>query len=133
MSLEIILLIIIIIAALVLFSIETLPADVIALGIMVSLILTGILPADKAFLGFGSDTAMMILGLLILTAALVRTGVIQQLSRKILTTVGSSENQLYWVIMGAASILSGFISNTATSAFFTPMTIGLARKFKIPP
>jgi len=108
MSFQIILLILIIVAALILFSIETLPAEVIALGIMMALILTGILPADQAFLGFGSDTAMMILGLLILTAALVRTGVIQQLTRKILMTVGDNENHLYWVIMGTASIMSGF-------------------------
>lgn len=133
MSLNIILLIIIIIAALVLFSIETLPAEVIALGVMITLILTGILPPEMAFQGFGSDTAIMILGLLILTAALVRTGVIQQISRRIIRSVGDNQNQLYWVIMGTAGILSGFMSNTATSAFFTPMTIGLSRKFKIHP
>lgn len=133
MSLNIILLIIIIIVALVLFSIETLPAEVIALGVMMTLLLTGILPADIAFQGFGSDTSIMILGLLILTASLVRTGVIQKISRRILRTVGDNPSQLYWVIMGTAGILSGFMSNTATSAFFTPMTIGLARKFKINP
>ena len=133
MSLNIILLIIIILAALVLFSIETMPAEVIALGVMMALLLTGILPPEIAFQGFGSDTAIMILGLLILTAALVRTGVIQQISRRILRTVGDNPNRLYWVIMGTAGILSGFMSNTATSAFFTPMTIGLSRKFKIHP
>lgn len=133
MTLQIILLIIILIAAMVLFSIETLPAEVIALGVMLALVITGILPADIAFQGFGSDTAIMILGLLILTAAMVRTGVIQIISRRILRTIGNSKTKLYWVIMGTAGILSGFISNTATSAFFTPMTIGLARKFKIPP
>lgn len=133
MSLSIIILIIVIIAALVLFSIETLPAEVIALGVMLVLILTGILPADMAFQGFGSDTSVMILGLLILTAALVRTGIIQKISRAILNTVGESKVRLYWVIMGTAGLLSAFMSNTATSAFFTPMTIGLARKFKIPP
>lgn len=130
---SLIILIIIIIAALVLFSIETLPAEVIALGVMLVLILTGILPADRAFQGFGSDTSVMILGLLILTAALVRTGIIQKISRTILDTVGESKVRLYWVIMGTAGLLSAFMSNTATSAFFTPMTIGLARKFKIPP
>jgi len=133
MDLSLIILIIIIITALVLFSIETLPAEVIALGVMLVLILTGIVPADKAFQGFGSDTSVMILGLLILTAALVRTGIIQKISRTILKTVGESEVRLYWVIMGTAGLLSAFMSNTATSAFFTPMTIGLARKFKIPP
>jgi di/tricarboxylate transporter len=128
-----IVLIVIIIAALVLFSIETIPADVVALGAMMALILTGILPAETAFSGFGSDTAMMILGLLILTASLVRTGIVQIISRRILRSVGKNQTQLYWVLMGTAGILSGFMSNTATSAFFTPMTIGLAKKFKIHP
>jgi di/tricarboxylate transporter len=133
MTLSMILLIIIILAALVLFSIETLPADVIALGVMVALILTGILPASTAFEGFGSDTAIMILGLLILTTALVRTGIVQIFSRQILRRIGNNKNHLYWVITGAAGVLSSFMSNTATSAFFTPMTIGLSRRFKIHP
>ena len=133
MPLPAILLIVIIIAALILFSIETLPADVVALGVMLTLILTGILPANVAFQGFGSDTAIMILGLLILTSALVRTGVVQMLSRRILRTVGKSQNRLFWVITGTAGLLSGFISNTATAAFFVPMTIGLSRKLKVHP
>lgn len=133
MTLTMVVLIIIILTGLVLFSIETLPADVIALGLMMALILTGILPAKTAFEGFGSDTSMMILGLLILTAALVRTGIVQILSRRILRSVSNSKNQLYWIIMSAAGVLSAFISNTATAAFFTPMTIGLSRRLKIHP
>ncbi len=133
MTFQIILLIIIILAALVLFSIETLPADVIALGVMMALILTDILPANLAFEGFGSDTSIMILGLLILTAALVRTGVVQLLSRQILRRVSDNHSQLFWVLTGTAGLLSGFLSNTATAAFFTPMTIGLSRKLKINP
>ena len=132
MTLSIILLIIIIILALVLFSIETIPADVVALGVMLALILTGILPAEVAFSGFGSDTAIMILGLLILTAALVRTGVVQIFSRWILRLIGENHHRLYWVIMGTASLLSSIMSNTATAAFFVPMTIGLSRRMKIP-
>jgi len=133
MTFSIILLFIIIIAAMIFFSIEALPADVIALGVMLALILTGILPAEIAFEGFGSDTAIMILGLLILTAALVRTGVVQMLSRRILRSVGKNKNRLFWVITGTAGLLSGFISNTATAAFFVPMTIGLSRKLKVHP
>lgn len=133
MTLAMISLVIIIAAALVLFSIETLPADVIALGLMLTMILTGILPAQTAFEGFGSDTSMMILGILILTAALVRTGIVQILSRKIFQSVGDSKNQLYWIITSSAGVLSAFISNTATAAFYTPMTIGLSRRLKIHP
>ena len=133
MTLQIILLIIIIIATLVLFSIETVPADVVALGVMLALILLGILPAERAFAGFGSDTAIMILGLLILTSALVRTGVVQLMARRILRSVGESKSRLYWLLMTTAGVMSAFISNTATAAFFVPMTIGLSRRLKINP
>ena len=133
MTLSMVILIIIILAALVLFSIETLPADVIALGLMMALILTGVLPANIAFEGFGSDTSMMILGILILTAALVRTGIVQILSRKIFQSVGDSKKHLFWIITGSAGLLSAFISNTATAAFYTPMTIGLSRRLKVHP
>jgi di/tricarboxylate transporter len=133
MTLPMVFLILLIITALVLFSIETLPADVIALGLMMALILSGVLPATIAFEGFGSDTSMMILGILILTAALVRTGIVQILSRKIFQSVGNSKNQLFWIITGSAGLLSAFISNTATAAFYTPMTIGLSRRLKIHP
>ena len=117
MTLPMILLLIIILAALVMFAIDVIPADIVALGVMMTLILTGIIPANVAFQGFGSDTAIMILGLLILTSALVRTGVIQIISRQILRHVGENKTQLYWIIMGTAALLSGFMSNTATSAF----------------
>jgi len=133
MTLQMVLLIIIILAALVLFSIEFLPADVIALGLMMTLILTGILPARTAFAGFGSDTSLMILGILILTAALVHTGIVQILSQKIIQSVGDDKKRLFWIITGSAGIISSFISNTAAAAFFTPMTIGLSRRLKINP
>ena len=133
MTLSMILLCIIILIALVLFSIETLPVDVIALGVMMALILAKILPAEIAFEGFGSDTAMMILGLLILTAALVRNGVVQILSRKILRSVGENTKQLYWIITGTAGVMSAFISNTATAAFLLPVTLGISKRLKIDP
>ena len=133
MTLQIALLIFIIVATLILFSIETIPADVVALAAMLALILLGILTPEQAFQGFGSDTAIMILGLLILTAALVRTGVVQLMARRILRSVGDSKNRLYWLLMSTAGVMSAFISNTATAAFFVPMTIGLSRRLKINP
>ena len=60
--------------ALVLFARERIPSEVTALGVLLALVFSGLLPAERAFAGFGSDTVMTILGLLILTAALQRTG-----------------------------------------------------------
>jgi di/tricarboxylate transporter len=128
---QIALMLFVVAAALVLFSLERLPADIIAIGVMLTLILAGLLPEEEAFAGFGSDAVLLILGLLILTAALVRTGVVDSVGQLILQRIGESPTRLLAVIMVTASTLSAFMSNTATTAFFTPIAISLARRLKV--
>ncbi len=130
MTLETGLLLVIVAAAVVLFSLENLPVDVIALGIMLTLILTGLLPAEQAFAGFGSNTVVMIFGLLVITAALMNTGVTDVAGRKLLQLAGDKPKRLLAIVMTIPAILSAFISNTATTAMFTPLTLGLARRTK---
>ncbi len=55
-----------------------------ALGVLLALIMLGLVPLEQAFAGFGSDTVMLLLGLLIMTAALMRTGVVEVVSRNLL-------------------------------------------------
>ena len=133
MTVQIALLLGIIGVSLVLFSFERIPADVIALGVLTLLIVTGLLPPGEAFAGFGSDTVMMILGLLILTAALVRTGVVEGMGRMIFRRTGDEPRRLFAVVMGAPAMLSTVMSNTAATAFFLPMVLGLSRRAKISP
>jgi di/tricarboxylate transporter len=128
---QILLLLLITGSALVFFSFEWVSADVTALGILVALILTGLMPAEHAFAGFGSDTVMMILGLLILTAALLRTGVVEMSGRLILRYTGRNADRLLTVVLLGAATLSAFISNTAATAFLLPVVIGLARRLRI--
>ena len=133
MTWEIGLLLSIILLAAILFSLERISPDVIGLGLVVLLAVTGLLPKDRAFEGFGSDTVITILGLLILTAALLRTGVIDIVSRMILKHTGDNPLRLVAVIMCTVAGLSAFISNTAATAFFVPLVIGLAQRAKISP
>ncbi len=117
--------------SLTLFSLEQIPKDIVALGILLSLILTGLLPSSVAFSGFGSDAVIMILGLFILTAALVHTGVVDMVGNAILERTGNSESSLIATIMGVSATLSAFMSNTATTAFLLPVTISMARKTEV--
>ncbi len=133
MTLSIALLLGLVLVALVLFSFEWVSADVVALGLLLTLILTGLLPARDAFAGFGSDTVIMILALLIMTTALVRTGVVELVARAILRHSGTRYDVLLAVIMIAVSALSAFISNTAAAALFLPVVIGIAARAKISP
>ncbi len=133
MTPEIALLLAILAVAVVLFSIEWVPPDAVALGVMLSLILTGLLPAQRAFAGFGSDTVMMLLGLLILTAALLRTGVVEMAGRSILRVAGTNPDRLLALVMISVAGLSAFISNTAATAFFLPIVIGVAARARVSP
>ncbi|MGI9045469.1 MAG: SLC13 family permease [Burkholderiales bacterium] len=128
MTPEIWLLLIISLIAIVLFSLEWIAAEVVALALMLTLIISGILTPGQAFAGFGSDTVMMILGLLIMTASLLQTGVVDIVGRNIIQRTGDRPKLLLPVILIATSFLSAFISNTAATAFFLPVVIGLAAK-----
>jgi di/tricarboxylate transporter len=125
---EIVLLLAIVGIAVVLFTFEWIPVDVTGLGIMIALALTGVLPPELAFAGFGSETVLMILGLLIMTAALLRTGVVDMAGRAILRRAGSDPNRLLVLVTISVAGLSALISNTAAAAFFLPIVMGLALK-----
>lgn len=124
-------LLLIIAVALILFSFEWVAADIVALGILVTLILSGLLPSREAFAGFGSDAVLMIFGLFILTAALLRTGVVEHAGRAIFHRTGDDANRLLMVIMLASAVLGAFVSNTASTAFFVPIVLGLANRARV--
>lgn len=115
------------------FAWDRLPADVIALGVMLAVIATGLLPADKAFAGFSSDTVMMILGLLIMTVGLVQTGVVEIAGRYVFEFAGRNPAVFLPLIMVSVAVLSAFMSNTAATAFFVPLVIGYAAKIGVSP
>src|SRR3990172_9325332 len=131
MSLPIILLLVILGIALLLFWFEWISPDVTALGVLLALIVLGLVPLEQAFAGFGSDTVMVILGLVIMKAALMRTGVVEVVSRKFLQFTNNRPASLLPVTMIAVTLLGAFISNTASAAFFLPVILGLSQTSKM--
>src|SRR5688572_8708785 len=133
MTQDIALLLILVGVCLVLFSIDRIPPDVIALGLVLALVFARLLDPKKACAGFGSDTVIMILGLLLLSAALLRTGVMDMAGAFILRYTGTSATRLLVVVMLASAAVGAFMSNTASTAFFLPIVIGLAARARISP
>lgn len=128
MTLPIILLLVILVIALVLFWFEWISPDVTALGVLLALIVLGLVPIEQAFAGFGSDTVMLLLGLLIMTAALMRTGVVEVVSRKFMQFTSKRPGSLLPATMVAVALLSAVINNTAAAAFFLPVILGLSQR-----
>ncbi len=133
MTFEIGLMIAVLFLAIVLFSLERVPPDVTAMGLMLLVTLSGLLTPEEAFSGFGSEVVLMILGLLILTAALLQTGVVDYLGRQILSRVGEDKTRLVLLVMVAAATLSAFMSNTGATAFFLPIILSISRQMKTSP
>lgn len=131
MTLQIALLLAILAIAICLFWWERVSADVTALGVLLTLVFTGLLPAEKAFDGFSSDAVIMILGLLILTAALQRTGVVDIVGRAVLRRTDPTPTRLLVTVMLASVVFSTFISNTAATAFFLPIVFGIAKNIGV--
>jgi di/tricarboxylate transporter len=131
MTLAIILLLVILAVALLLFSFEWVPPDVTALGILVALIVLRLVPIEQAFSGFGSDTFILLMGLLIMTAALMRTGVVEVVGRTLLRYTSNHPGRLLPATMIAVAVMSAFINNTAAAAFFLPVILGLSQRAKM--
>ncbi len=133
MTLEIVLCLTILGVAIGLFAWDRIPADVVALGVMLALAVLGLLTPAQAFAGFASDTVLMILGLLIMTAGLGQTGVVDFAGRKLIGLIGRNDSYMLPAIMISVAFLSAFISNTAATAFFIPIVLGFAAKSGVSP
>jgi di/tricarboxylate transporter len=131
MTLPIFLLLVILAIALLFFWFEWVSPDVTALGVLLALIIFDLVPLDQAFSGFGSDTVILLLGLLIMTAALMRTGVVEVVSRKLMEFTSKYPGSLLPATMLAVALLSAVINNTAAAAFFLPVILGLSQRSKI--
>jgi di/tricarboxylate transporter len=131
MNLPILLVLTILALALLSFSFEWFPPDVTALGVLVVLILLGLLSPEQAFAGFGSDTVMLMMGLLIMTAGLMRAGVVDVVSRKLFQLTRRCPASILPATMLSVGILSAFINNTAAAAFFMPVILALSQRARL--
>ena len=118
----------ILIIALVLFLTEKLPADLVALLVVVALGVSGVLTTQETFSGFSRSAVITIMAIFILTESLQRTGVTEQVGNILLKVGGKSELRLVVVVMIAGAFLSLFMNNIAAAAVLLPAASGAAKK-----
>ena len=82
---------IILFAAIYSFVKEKIPADLTALIAVLGLVLTGILTPAEAFAGFSHPATIAVAAVLILSAAIEKTGALSLLARRVLLPLGHSE------------------------------------------
>ncbi|MEW5976967.1 MAG: SLC13 family permease [Acidobacteriota bacterium] len=121
------------VAAIVVLSIEIWSVDVVAVLLMLTLVITRILTPEEALSGFGDPSLVMIGSILVMTAAIVQTGVANRLGMMIGSLAGHSETRFFALATVAVTCVSAFINNVAATAIFVPIVIGVARRQKWSP
>ena len=133
MTLQIGLVLIILFIAVILFVSEKLRVDIVALLVLVSLALTGLVTPIEAVSGFSNSAVITVWAVFILGGGLSRTGVANIVGRYVLRLAGSGEVRLIFVIMLTAGVLSGFMNNVGVAALLLPVVMDIARRTRRPP
>ncbi len=132
MTLAIVYVLVLFVAAIALFAWDHLSVDIVALLILLGLTVPGVLTPTEALAGFGNDTLIVLISLFVLTAGVVKTGVVERLGLRLASFGGKSPTLLTRLLLIAVTLISAFFSNTVTTAVFLPIAIGAARRADVP-
>ncbi len=132
MTFEMGLVFVILISALILFMTEKLSADLVAVLVLITLGLTGLVEVGDLFSGFANTAVITVGAVFIIGEGLYQTGVADFFGEKILKMAGASEIRLITLMMLVSGSLSAFMNNVGATAVFMPVAISIARKTRIP-
>ncbi|WP_226039813.1 SLC13 family permease [Natrinema sp. DC36] len=121
----------VVVFALVLFLTERLPIDVTAILLIVVLVVlepwTGIDP-ETGISGFANEATITVLAMLILSGGISRTGIVQELGRRMAAFAGESTRKQVFATVAATAPVSGFLNNTPVVALLVPVVTDVANR-----
>lgn len=142
---EMALVLVLLVAALVLFTSERLPVELVSLLVLAALLVvavagpaTGLVQADRwitlteTLSGFGNSAVVTVAAMFVLSAGLARTGALAGLGRA-LVRLGRNQTALLVVMMVVVGVASAFVNNTAAVAVFLPLVLTACARRKLPP
>ena len=132
MTTEIALTLAIIVGALILFGIDKMRVDVVALIVLLTVALTGLVGPEEAFAGFSNPAVITVWAVYIVSGGMFKTGVASILGKFILRLSGGSEIRLIAVIMLTCGIMSAFINNVGATAMLLPAVVSISHQTKVP-
>lgn len=130
---DIVLLIAVIAFALLAFVLEWMPIDHVALVSLGLLLLFGLVSGEEAIAGFSNPAVVTVLMMLVLSSALVRSGVVSRFGHRIARLSGASPRVAFVTLILFTSAISAFINNTAAVAILIPVALQLAKHYHISP
>lgn len=108
------------------------PTDLLFLGGLMIVTLTGVISPQQAFAGFSNQALLTIAALLVVAAGLRSTGVLDWVGNKLLGGAHNERDAL-WRLAPALVVSSAFTLNTALVAMMMPVVIDWCRRRGISP
>jgi di/tricarboxylate transporter len=105
--------------------------DLVALMALVAGVLVGVIPAEEMFSGFSNDLIWIIASVLVLSAAIARSGLIDRALAPVLGWLTNPQLQIP-AFAGAVMILSMITKNIGALAIMMPIALQNARKTGTP-
>lgn len=133
MTTEILIVLAILILAVFLFVSEKVRPDLVALMVLVVLALTGLITPSQALAGFSSPAVVTVWAVLILSAALSRSGVANIIGNRLIGIAGDGLARLTSIIMLTVGVLSSFMNNIGATSLMLPVVVVVARRSKTAP
>jgi len=122
----------IIVGALIVFGTEKLRVDVVALLVLLTVGLTGLIGPEEVFAGFSNSAVITVWAVYIVSGGLFKTGVADILGKFILRLAGNNQMRLVAVIMLTCGIMSAFMNNVGATAMLMPAVVSVAKQTNIP-
>ncbi len=131
MTFEIALVLGILAVSLILFISEVIRMDLVALMVLGTLAVTGLVGPDEAFAGFSNSAVITVWAMFILSEGLTRTGIADIIGRQVMRVAGRREFAMVIVIMVTGAVLSAFMNNIGVAALMLPVVVEVARRTRI--
>lgn len=106
-----------------LWATNAIPAYIIAVGILVTAPLIGLVSFQEAGESLSDSTVLLFLGVFTLTSALQRNGFLEFIQKALFRKTVQPYEMFLLKISSSVFLLSSFISNTIVTAFMTPLVM----------
>jgi di/tricarboxylate transporter len=106
--------------------------DLVAVLALLAAVLVGIVPADKAFVGFSDDIVIIVASALLVSAAVAKSGILEAALARIAPYVTTTQAQMV-VLVTTVTVLSAFVKNIGALAMMIPVAFQMARRTKTSP
>lgn len=113
--------------AVVLFVTEKLSIDLVALLIILSLVITGVISPTEGIEGFSNPATMTVAFMFVISAAILKTGSLQYVAIQLTKTFRNHYQRGVILLMLVVSAVSAFINNTPVVAVMIPVTTQIAK------